>query len=336
MADAEHVARLKQGVEAWNRWREENPKVEPDLTGAYLPGANLWMADLSRANLHKANLNGAILRNADLTGVDLRDAGLITADLVGAQLIGADLTEATLFGAILIMADLTRADLTGVNLTDAILNRADCTNATLRGCRVHGASAWNMNLGGAVQQNLVITDQNEPEITVDSIEVAQFVYLLLHNPKIRDVIDIITSKAVLILGRFTSERKAVLDALREELRRHDYVPILFDFEGPTSQNTTATVLTLARLARFIIADLTDPSSIPYEIGRIVPSTKVPVQPILLSNRREFAMFRDLQDDYHWVLPIQHYDTQEQLIREISARVIEPAERKAADLRAGTT
>src|SRR3712207_7199536 len=53
-------------------------------------------------------------------------------------------------------------------------------------------------------------------------------------------------------------------------------PILFDFEGPTSQNVTATVLTLARLARFIIADLTDPSSIPYELGRIVPNTKVPV------------------------------------------------------------
>jgi hypothetical protein len=52
----------------------------------------------------------------------------------------------------------------------------------------------------------------EPIITVDNIEVAQFIYLMLHNEKIRDVIDTITSKAVLILGRFTGERKAVLDA----------------------------------------------------------------------------------------------------------------------------
>src|SRR5215207_2029801 len=35
--------------------------------------------------------------------------------------------------------------------------------------------------------------KGEPEITVDNIEVAQFVYLLLHNEKIRDVIDTITS-----------------------------------------------------------------------------------------------------------------------------------------------
>ena len=81
------------------------------------------------------------------------------------------------------------------------------------------------------------------------------------------------------------------------------MPILFDFEKPANQNVTGTVLTLARLARFIIADLTDPSSIPYELGRIIPNTKVSVQPILLSSRREFAMFPDLQDDYHWVLPI---------------------------------
>ena len=76
---------------------------------------------------------------------------------------------------------------------------------------------------------MIITPRYEPEITVDNIEVAQFVYLLLHNEKIRDVIDTVTSKAVLILGRFTAERKAVLDALREELRKRDYLPILFDF-----------------------------------------------------------------------------------------------------------
>jgi hypothetical protein len=57
------------------------------------------------------------------------------------------------------------------------------------------------------------------------------------------------------------------------------VPILFDFEKPANQNVTGTVLTLARLARFIIADLTDPSSIPYELGRIIPNTKCPFEKV---------------------------------------------------------
>ena len=70
----------------------------------------------------------------------------------------------------------------------------------------------------------------------------------MHNEKIRRVIDTITSKAVLILGRFTEERKKVLDALRDELRRHDYLPILFDFDKPASKDLTGTILTLAHMA----------------------------------------------------------------------------------------
>jgi hypothetical protein len=58
------------------------------------------------------------------------------------------------------------------------------------------------------QQDLIITDVDEPTVTVDDIEVAQFVYLLLHNEKIRDVIDTIGKKAVLILGRFTPEQSS--------------------------------------------------------------------------------------------------------------------------------
>jgi hypothetical protein len=91
-------------------------------------------------------------------------------------------------------------------------------------------------------------------------------------------------------------------------------------------------LTLARLSRFVIADLTDPSSIPYELGRIVPNTKVPIQPLLLSAKREFAMFPDLQQDYHWVLPIHYYDSLEQLLADLDKRVLGPAERKVLELR----
>src|SRR5262249_30105681 len=136
------------------------------------------------------------------------------------------------------------------NLRNAGLVDANLTKAKLNGSRVYGASVWNAVTTGAEQQNLVITDPKDPPITVDNIEVAQFIYLLLHNKKIRDVIDTITSKAVLILGRLTEKRKPVLEALREELRNRKYVPILFDFEKPRSRNTDETITLLARMARF--------------------------------------------------------------------------------------
>jgi hypothetical protein len=68
-------------------------------------------------------------------------------------------------------------------------------------------------LEGAKQQNLVITPKNDPEITVDNIEVAQFILLLLHNEKIRDVIVTIGKKGVLLLGRFPEGRIEILERL---------------------------------------------------------------------------------------------------------------------------
>ena len=184
--------------------------------------------------------------------------------------------------------------------------------ATLTNCRIYGISAWNVDLEGAKQDSLVITRKDEPTITVDNLEIAEFIYLLLNNPKIRDVIDTIAKKAVLILGRFTPERKAVLDALREALRTRGYLPILFDFEKPSSRDVTETVSILAHLARFIVADLTEPSSIPNELRAIIPILRVPVQPLLHILEEPYGMFEDFQD-YPWVLPTYRYTDLDSLL-----------------------
>jgi hypothetical protein len=207
---------------------------------------------------------------------------------------------------------------------------ADLTGADLTGCRIYGVAAWSVELERTKQQNLIITREFEPEITVDNIEVAQFIYLMLNRQKIRDVIDTITSKAVLILGRFTHERKAVLDALREELRKRNYLPILFDFDVPARRDISETVSLLARMARFIVADLTDPSSIPKELEAIVPDLAVPVQPLLEGASRPYAMFKDYWK-YDWVLPVYRYEGLEPLLATLAEKVIVPAEGKVKAL-----
>ena len=268
-------------------------------------GADLRQPNLVRAYLDGAHLDGANLRGADLSMADLR----------GADLSMANLGEANLCGACLFRATLVDTDLTGADLT---------------GCRIYGISTWGLKLGRVKQQNLVITREHEPEITVDNIEVAQSIYLMLNNQKVRDVINTITSKAVLILGRFTDERKAVLDALRDELRKRDYLPILFDFAVPATRNITETVTLLARMARFIIADLTDPSSIPQELQAIIPSVRVPIQPLLLEGSSLYSMFKDFED-FLWVLPVYQYKKPEQLLATLAEKVIAPAEGKARAL-----
>ena len=160
---------------------------------------------------------------------------------------------------------------------------------------------------------MVITPSGEPEITADNLELAQLVYLMLYNQKIRDVIDnFITSKVVLILGRFTDERKAVLDALREELRKRNYLPILFDFEKPRSRDTDETITLLARMARFVIADISDAKAVLQELRAIVPDLpSLPVQPIILAIQEEPGMSDHYRNRYYRFLAAYSYADQAQ-------------------------
>lgn len=368
MADEKLVELLKQGAEVWNQWRDDNPDYPIDLSnstlinmylldvnfaGANLKGANFYSsnlsfanfagADVTEANFHHSIMPGAILSQLHLSGSFFADAFLVGAHLDGTDLRKVNLTEAKLMssnlsgadlrGANLLMADLSKANLQGANLSGADLTRCrfvntDFTEATISGCRVHGTSVWNANLDKAIQSDLVITELNEPDITVDNLEVAQFIYLLLNNKTLRGVIDTLTTKSVLILGRFTDERKAVLDAIRNELRLQGYLPILFDFEKPTNRDLTETIMTLAGFSRFVIADLSDPHSIAHELKAIIPAfSTLPVQPIFCpvnEHPDEYALFEnfDLKPN---VLPIFEYESAVKLMQDLTEKVIKPAE-----------
>jgi uncharacterized protein YjbI with pentapeptide repeats len=356
MANRVHLATVRRGVSKWNAWRAEQPNVKPDLRGAELgradfTGANLRSCDLSAANLSGADITTADLRIANLSGAYLNGAGLVGANLIGSCLRNAYLRQAHLCTAYLCGADLTgvdlreadlsNADLSGANLSDANLSGALCkdtqfsqaafvrTNierADLTGARIYGISAWDVQFRDAIQKDLMITPEGAVNnITVDDLEMAQFMYLLLNNRRIRSVIETITSKVVVILGRFSPERKTVLNAIREELRTRNYLPVVFDFEKPASRDLTESVSTLAHMARFVIADITDARSIPQELMAIAPNLpSVPVQPILLSSQREYGMFEHFRR-YPWVLEPYLYDDQNALMAVLNQKVIAPAE-----------
>ncbi len=305
---------------------------ESDLQEAHLQGANLCEANLNGTNLCGAWLFGASLGEADLSGARLSGAWMSNAHLEEAYLRKTDLRRANLSGANLRWADMTGADLREANLSLAILVDANLQMADLTGCNVYGASTWDLKLSGAIQKNIIITHESAPMIQVDSLEVAQFIHLLLNNIEIRRVVDTITSTVVLILGRFTNERKTVLDAIRIALRRCGYLPVLFDWEKPSNRDVTETISTLAHMSKFVIADITDAKSIPQELMAIIPNLpSVPVQPLLLTSQTEYGMFEHFKR-YPWVLPTVLYDDLHSLLCTLQERVIAPAESRLQEQR----
>ncbi len=334
------------------------------FTGANLSGAKLCRADMRGVGMFGANLSnadftgaelagfsdrdgrfGVVLSNANLSHAHLSGVNMGSAELENADLSGADLSHAYLYDAVLNNANLTGANLDGADLTAADLRfakleEANFSNANLSRCQIYGVSAWNVRLENAVQKGLIIS-KNGHGVHVDDLEVAQFVHLIMNNKKLRNVIDAVTSKAVLILGRFKDEkRKAVLDGLREKLRQFDLLPIVFDFDVPSDKDYTETVQTLAGMSMFVIADLTSPKSTPLELEATVKHFKIPYIPILdvSVDPRPFAMLVDLRKSFHWVLPLVQYEAKEDLLDEQNLKkyLLDPAMRKREELRAAKT
>jgi hypothetical protein len=306
MANQEQLAILKQGGAAWTWWRQNHPKILPDLSEANLYGTDLHGADLSGANLSRANLISAYLYEANLVAANLSEASLSQANLSGADLSFADLSFANLGGAVLVHTNLTRANLTQ--------------------CTIYGISVWDVQLDGAKQNNLIITPHGDPTITVDDLEVAQFVYLLLNHKKLRNVLNAVTERGVLLLGRFGGGGLEVLQAVAAKLREEKYLPIIFDFERPHDRNFTETVEILASLSRFVIADLSGPS-VPQELYATVPHFKIPFVPILEAGRKPFSMAPDLLE-YPWVVrPPVIFASIDELVNLVPSRIIAPAEER---------
>ena len=133
MSNPEHVGWLLEGVDAWNRRRQETiftpdlsrlnvreefereGKLHSDgrvfLNNTNFSGANLFNIDLSHARLYDANLSNANLMLANLTGALLECGDLRSADLTAAKICGADLRRTSLIGTKLTRAEPWKAHL---------------------------------------------------------------------------------------------------------------------------------------------------------------------------------------------------------------------------------
>lgn len=106
MANTEHLEMLKRGADAWNVWRDNNPQISPDLSGADLRKRSLRNFDLARADLSSANLRDVSFRRASLNNANLSEAKLHRAFFSGSRLRGTNFQKSLLYETVFANVDL--------------------------------------------------------------------------------------------------------------------------------------------------------------------------------------------------------------------------------------
>jgi hypothetical protein len=200
MSNPEHEDRvlraIRTGDGSWNRWRAEQPGLQPDLRGLHLPRTgeglsilgwdirqfNFRAADLRDANLYRSWLVEADFTDADLRGAVLGDvtaggAILERAKLAGANLMGAQFRFANFRGAWFVSEKppndyaetteapalptrLIRADLWGAHLNGAHLAGIDLREANLRSADLTGADLSGADLRQAQLVDAMVEGAN--------------------------------------------------------------------------------------------------------------------------------------------------------------------------------
>jgi len=167
MAEQSHLKLIyEDSVKAWNKWREENPNIQADLSQANLRHTNLIAVNLSQVNLIAANLSQANLRQANLIQTNLIVADLSQANLRRANLSVADLRE----------ANLRRANMSGADLRGANLRGADLRGADLRGADLMEANLSYTNLSGSDISRANITGINHHRWNIKEVECTHVIW----------------------------------------------------------------------------------------------------------------------------------------------------------------
>lgn len=136
MANSTHIDILKEGVNKWNEWRDEDTTIIPDLTEAdlsdlNLKGINFIGADLHKACLVKSDLTGAVFGGANLLETNLQEAILIKTELTEAIFRGANLYKTQINNVIAYKADFSHANLRVSNLSYSEFNESKFDNADM-------------------------------------------------------------------------------------------------------------------------------------------------------------------------------------------------------------
>ncbi|GAB3274234.1 pentapeptide repeat-containing protein [Parahaliea aestuarii] len=309
MSEAVATTMLMQGAASWNTWRQQHPgRLSfsapswydcPGPGGLQIKGRNrvdFSGMDLSGVSIYNAFAEGLQLRNTRFVGAHFEEGDFSRADFSGAEFRDTRFNKTIFTGACFEGASFVNCNLNRVNLVGANF-RVERIVETV----VYGIAAWDMEVAEQTEQSRLVIEKTYELYTeliaggtiplmVDDIELAQFVYYLSNHRKMRDTLNILNDRGVLLLGRFQNGGLERLYLVRDWFQKQGYMAMIFDFARPDNLSLTETVVTMAGLSKFVVVDLSG-GSVPAELQSILAQIKKP----LLAFGDPYAMFPDLED-----------------------------------------
>jgi hypothetical protein len=274
---------LMHGAAVWNVWRSQNPAPLtfssphwydcPGRGGIQLKGKNRMDfsgINLSRASLYRAFAEGLNLRNAEFEGSHVEEGDFSRADFRGQPFAVPRSTRQSSRVQTSTARHLSTGNLNRVILVGALFRVKEITETA-----VYGIAAWDLVTSDEMKQSKLLIEktyefysdliqQGKIQMTVDDIELAQFVYYLNDRKKMRDTLNILNDKGVLLLGRFKDGGLERLYSICEWLQRKGYMAMIFDFARPDNLSLSETVVTMASRSKLILVDLPG-ASVPAEL-----------------------------------------------------------------------
>ena len=157
MGNPDHLAWLKEGVNAWNARRQRH-SFKPDLRSESISNAlgaeeRDFIHDTRRANARGINLSGANLIQATLNNLDFTGANFVQSDLSESSLVNSVFTGAMFVGSRLRNARPHSANFQGAKFLSSEFDAAqfvgaDLGEAQLWRCSLVKTHLYNANLIG--------------------------------------------------------------------------------------------------------------------------------------------------------------------------------------------
>jgi uncharacterized protein YjbI with pentapeptide repeats len=252
--------------------------------------------NLSGLMIHRAFAEGLNLRNTVFEAAHFEEGDFSRADFTGASFRSTRFNKTILTGANFDGATFVNCNLNRINLVGASFRVKEISETV-----VYGIAAWDLQTSDQMKQSKLVIErtydlysdiiqQGKVPLMVDDIELAQFVYYLSNHKKMRDALNILNDKGVLLLGRFKDGGLERLYSIRERLQSKGYMAMIFDFARPDNLSLTETVVTMAGLSKFVVVDLSG-SSVPAELQSILSQIKKPI----LAFGNAYPLFPDVDD-----------------------------------------